>query len=219
MAGYRLHCFPESGGCYKAALMLALCGADWEPVFIDYFNGETRTAEWRERVSEMGEVPVLEHAGKKLSQSGAILHYLADRLGRFGGETEGERYEILRWILFDNHKFTGYFATYRFMRSYVPAPPDPGAVAFLKARVDAAFGVVEKHLARMPFVAGERPTIADISMMGYMTYPTSETGYDFAVSHPNMAAWIGRIRKLDGFKSAYDLIPGKRAPVKAWPVS
>lgn len=219
MADYRLHCFPESGGCYKAALMLALCGADWEPVFVDYFNGETRTSEWRERVSEMGEVPVLDHAGKKLTQSGAILHYLADRLGRFGGETEGERYEILRWILFDNHKFTGYFATYRFMRSYVPSPPDPGAVAFLKTRADTAFGIVEKHLERMPFMIGGRPTIADISMMGYMTYPTEETGYDFAVSHPNMAAWIGRIRKLDGFKDAYDLIPGTRAPVKSWPVS
>lgn len=218
MTDYRLHCFPESGGCYKAALMLALCGAEWRPIFIDYFNGETRTPEWRERVSEMGEVPVLEHDGKKLTQSGAILHYLADRFGRFGGKTEDERLEILRWILFDNHKFTGYFATYRFMRSYAPAPPDPGAVAFLKARADAAFGVVEKHLERMPFMIGDRPTIADISMMGYMTYPTEETGYDFAVSHPNMAAWIGRIRKLDGFKDAYGLIPGKRAPVKSWPV-
>lgn len=219
MADYRLHCFPESGGCYKAALMLALCGADWEPVFVDYFNGETRDPEWRERVSEMGEVPVLEHAGKKLTQSGAILHYLADRLGRFGGETEGERFEVLRWILFDNHKFTSYFATYRFMRCYVPEPPDLGAVAFLKTRANTAFGIVEKHLARTPFVIGDRPTIADISMMGYMTYPIEETGYDFAVSHPNMAAWIGRIRKLDGFKNAYDLIPGKRAPVKSWPVS
>ena len=47
--------------------MLNLCGADWEPRFVDFFNGETRTPEYRERINEMGEVPVLEHAGKRLA--------------------------------------------------------------------------------------------------------------------------------------------------------
>ena len=83
MAEYRLHCISQSGNAYKAALMLALGGADWEPVFVDFFNGEGRKPEWREAVSEMGEVPVLEHNGRRLSQSGAILTYLARRLGRF----------------------------------------------------------------------------------------------------------------------------------------
>ena len=48
MAEYTLHCFAQSGNAYKAALMLALAGADWEPVFVDFFNGETRTPEYRE---------------------------------------------------------------------------------------------------------------------------------------------------------------------------
>jgi hypothetical protein len=33
MAEYRLHYFPESGNSYKLALMLTLCGQDWEPVW------------------------------------------------------------------------------------------------------------------------------------------------------------------------------------------
>ena len=40
MAEYRLHCFAQSGNAYRAALMLNLIGADWEPVFVDFFNGE-----------------------------------------------------------------------------------------------------------------------------------------------------------------------------------
>jgi hypothetical protein len=69
MAEYRLHCFAQSGNAYKAALMLNLCGADWEPVFVDFFNGATRTPEFRE-LNEMGEVPVLEFEGTRLTQSG-----------------------------------------------------------------------------------------------------------------------------------------------------
>lgn len=38
----QLYCFGESGHSYKAALSLALMGLDWEPVAIDFFNGETR---------------------------------------------------------------------------------------------------------------------------------------------------------------------------------
>src|ERR1700741_4332338 len=108
MAEYTLYCFPQSGNCYKAALMLQLCGADWKPRFVDFFNGETRTPEYRAKVNEMGEVPVLEHDGGRLAQSGVILDYLASHFGKFGWRDEAERREILRWILWDNHKLTSY---------------------------------------------------------------------------------------------------------------
>jgi len=47
MGTYQLYCFGESGNCYKAALMLELCKADWQPIFVDYFNGQTRSQEYR----------------------------------------------------------------------------------------------------------------------------------------------------------------------------
>src|SRR5262249_8604336 len=118
MADYQLYCFAQSGNSYKAALMLNLIGADWAPVFVDFFNGETRSDAYRANVNEMGEAPVLVHAGRKLSQSGVILTYLAERSGRFGGADDDARREALRWILFDNHKFTSYVATYRFLRAF-----------------------------------------------------------------------------------------------------
>ena len=83
MSEYRLYCFAQSGNAYRVALMLNLIKADWEPVFVDFFKGgETRTPKYRAEVNEMGEVPVLVHRGKKLTQSGAILTYLADRSGQ-----------------------------------------------------------------------------------------------------------------------------------------
>jgi glutathione S-transferase len=99
MAEYRLHCFAQSGNAYRAALMLNLVGADWEPVFVDFFNGETRTAAYRSSVNEMGEAPVLVHGEKKLSQSGVILEYLAGRSGKFLPRSEDDRLEALRWTV------------------------------------------------------------------------------------------------------------------------
>ena len=114
MAEYRLYCFAQSGNAYKAALMLNLCGADWEPRFVDFFSGhEQRTPEFRQ-INEMGEVPVLEHEGRTLTQSGVILDYLAERFGEFGSTDVDEQREILRWLLWDNHKLTSYIATLRF---------------------------------------------------------------------------------------------------------
>ena len=84
MPEYQLYCFAQSGNAYRAALMLNLIGADWKPVYVDFFKGgETRTPKYRAEVNEMGEVPVLVHGDKKLTQSGVILTYLAERSGKF----------------------------------------------------------------------------------------------------------------------------------------
>src|SRR5690349_475444 len=141
MAEYKLYCMGESGNSYKAALMLTLTGSDWAPVWVDFFGGETRQEPYRNRVSEMGEVPVLEHAGERISESGVILDDLAERTGQFGARDARERREIWRWILFDNHKFTSYFATLRFMVG-IQKTGDPAVIEFLKGRAKGAYAIV-----------------------------------------------------------------------------
>ncbi|MBR1150679.1 glutathione S-transferase family protein [Bradyrhizobium sp. JYMT SZCCT0428] len=209
MTTYRLHYFPESGNSYKLALMLTLCGQTFEPVWTDFGGGITRTAEWRRTVNEMGEIPVLEEDGVRLTQTAPILLKLARQFGQFGGETEQEQFELLRWLFWDNHKLTGYMASYRFMRTFIPFT-DPAVLKYYRKRLDDFLGILETHLQQNAFAIGARPSIADISMMAYLHYPSDETGYDFAVSHPAISAWLGRMAALPGWKSAYDLLPGKR---------
>jgi glutathione S-transferase len=207
----KLYCFAQSGNAYKAALMLALTDTAWNPVFVDFFKGETRTPEYRRDVNEMGEVPVFVDDSVKLSQTGVILTYLADKLRRFGGKSEAERLEILRWILFDNHKFTSYLATYRFMHTFAKNG-DTAVMDFFRARIKNRLGIVEKHLERQSFIVGDAPTIADISMCGYLYYPAEEFGFDIAAAHPAVAAWLGRIKALPGWKHPYKLMPGHPVP-------
>jgi glutathione S-transferase len=100
MPEYQLHCFAQSGNSYRAALMLNLIGADWQPIFVDFFKaGVQRTPEYRENINEMGEAPVLVHGTKKLSQSGVILTYLAEHSGKFMPHGENQRLEALRWTI------------------------------------------------------------------------------------------------------------------------
>jgi glutathione S-transferase len=209
MPVYRLHYFPESGNSYKLALMLTLCGQSFEPVWTDFGGGVTRTAEWRRSVNEMGEIPVLEEDGARLTQTAPILLKLAEQYGRFDAATKEEQFELLRWLFWDNHKLTGFMATYRFQRAFTPSP-DPHVLAYLRKRLDDFLSILEAHLQRNAFAIGARPTIADISMQAYLHYPGSETGYDFAASHPAVRAWLDRIAALPGWKSAYNLLPGKR---------
>ena len=178
---YRLHGFSQSGNTYKVALLLQALQVRWTAEHVslaDFAAGLTRSEPWREELNEMGEVPILEVDGKRLTQSAAILLFLAGRHGQYGGASDDERQDVLRWLFFDNHKFTSYFATFRFMKSFAPTAPDPAVAQWFKARVDNAVGIVEKHLADRAFIVGDALTIADISMCGYQFFPVEESGYD-----------------------------------------
>ena len=207
-----LYCFAQSGNAYKVALFFALTGQDWTPQFVDFFNGETRTPTYRETVNEMGEVPVLRWKGKNYTQSGAILTMLAEETGHFTGKTPDERYEVLRWILFDNHKFTNHYATLRFLLSFAKTG-ETGATEFLRGRVKAAFKVADAHLAQRHFMAADYATIADLSMAGYVYYP-EEVGIDWS-DYPHLVAWKERMAALPGWVHPYELMPGHPLAIEA----
>lgn len=214
MTDYRLYCFAQSGNSYKPALLLALAGADWAPVFVDFFNGETRTPAYRQTVNEMGEAPVLAHGDLKLSQSGVILDYLTERFREFAPASDAERREILRWTLWDNHKLTSYIATLRFLMNFIPEEKrDPSVIGFLDGRARAALKVLESHLADRDWIAADHMTTADLSCIGYLYYP-DEFGLDMA-EYPNIDRWRGTIAALPGWKHPYDLMPGHPLPARS----
>jgi glutathione S-transferase len=208
MPEYQLYCFAQSGNCYRAALMLNLIGADWQSVFVDFFKGETRTPKYRTEINEMGEAPVLAHGSKKLSQSGVILTYLAERTGRFKPDGEDSRLEALRWIIFDNQKVNGFLGPYRFLKNFARPAGDPAVMAFLKGRIDGNLAIIDQRLAKAPFMLGGQPTIADVSLAGYLYYPAEEFGFDIAEQCKNIGAWRDRMRALPGWAHPYDLMPG-----------
>jgi glutathione S-transferase len=152
---------------------------------------------------------VFEEDGARLTQTAPILLKLAEQYGRFGGENADQRFEVLRWLFWDNHKLTSYMATYRYLRTFTPSP-DPQVLTYFRKRIDDFLGILEQHLQLSAFGIGDRPTVADFSVIAYLSFSSDETGYDFAVSHPAVSAWLSRIATLPGWRTPYDLLPGKR---------
>jgi glutathione S-transferase len=208
---YTLHGFAQSGNTYKVAVLLQALKLPWTAAhlsFEQFAAGIQRSEEWRQNVNAMGEIPVLEVDGRRMTQSAAIMLFLSNKHGAYGGQTEDERQEVLRWLFFDNHKFTSYLATLRFLKSFMPTPPDPAVAKFLAGRVDNAFAIAEKHLADRDYMVGSQPTIADMSMCGYLYFPAEESGYDIARQYPAMSKWLGRLKALPGWKPPYEMLPG-----------
>jgi len=205
----KLHCFGESGNAYKAALALELSGSDWEPVYVDFFNGETRTETYR-ALNPMGEVPVMVDGDITLTQSGVIQDYISSKTGKLGGRSAAERREILRWQFWDNHKLSGMAGVLRFNMNFIPEEKrNQGAIDFMQMRLKSAYQVLDNALTSRSWLVGDTITIADISCCGYLHYPEP---FDFVrADWPAIDAWLTRMSETPGFKLPYDLMPGSPA--------
>jgi glutathione S-transferase len=205
-----LYCFGESGNAYKAALTLTLCGVDWHPRFVDFFNGETRSPEFR-RLNVMGEVPVLvTGSGETLTQSGTIQLWASEQTGRLAGGTAADRSQVLRWLLWDNHKMSSQAGALRFLMNFAPPDKRPAeVVAWLSARLRSALGTLDAALAGRDWLVGDAVTIADTAACGYLFYP-EPFGFTRA-DWPNIDRWLTGIAALPGWKHPYDMMPGSPA--------
>ena len=200
----KLHCFGESGNAFKAALALELSGLEWEPVYVDFFAGVNRSPEFREK-NVMGEAPIMEDGDMRLTQSGAIQQYITDKSGKFGAPED--KYEVLRWVLWDNHKLSSQAGMTRFLMNFLPEDKRPAQViGFMQGRLKAAYATLNAHLEGRDWIVGDGITNADFSCCGYLYYP-EPFGFDRA-EWPHIDAWLTRLSETPGWKHPYDLMPG-----------
>ena len=123
MADYQLYCFAQSGNAYRAALMLNLIGANWQPVWsISSARRRSARRSFARTSMRWARCRCWCTASKKLSQSGVILTYLANHSGKFKPQGEDEELESLRWIIFDNQKVNGFLGPYRFLQEFRAKP-------------------------------------------------------------------------------------------------
>ncbi|XXK32062.1 glutathione S-transferase family protein [Rhodobacteraceae bacterium nBUS_24] len=208
--GMKLYCFGESGHSYKAALALELAGCNWTPVFVDFFGGETRSDAYRTDLNIMGEAPVLVDGDITLTQSGVIQAYISEKTGQHGGGTIGEKWEVLRWILWDNGKFSALIGMTRFLMNFIPATKRPQQIIEAnQARLKGSYKILNAALEGREFLVGDAITHADMTCCGYLYYP-EPFGFD-RDAWPNIDRWLANISATPGWKAPYDLMPGSPA--------
>jgi glutathione S-transferase len=182
----------SSGNCYKVKLALEQLALPYRWVEVDTTKGETRTPEYLARNAN-GQVPLLGlEDGSWLPESDAILWYLAEGTPLAPADRMG-RARALQWMFFEQYSHEPCIAVARFILYYLPADtPRRAELPRLQERGRKALSVMEQHLAREPYFAGGRYSIADIALYAY-THCAADGGFDLG-AYPSVRAWLERVR-------------------------
>lgn len=201
----RLHRFPLSGHSHRAELMLSLLGLRAELVNVDLLGGEHKQPPFLAKNS-FGQVPVLEDGALTVSDSNAILVYLAERYDdthAYWPRDPARRAEVQRWLSVAAGQLANGPAAARLVRVF-KAPLDH-ALAVRKAH--ELLTLFEQELSARQFFVGETPTLADIALYTYTAHaPEGDVSLE---AYPAIRSWLSRIEALPGF------VPMARTPATA----
>ncbi len=186
-----------SGNCYKLQLACAQLDIDYVWHEIDIMAGKTRTEEFL-AMNPNGKVPLLALSdGRYLSESNAILSYLAEG-SPLAGEDRYERANVLRWMSFEQYSHEPYIATSRFIVQYLGNPPE--RQPDLEAKRGGGYNaldIMEQELTEHDFIANDKYSIADIALYAY-THVADEGGFDLG-DYPAIKVWLQRVESQPGF--------------------
>ncbi len=204
-ARFELHGIAFSGPTYKVGLMLTLAGEPFDYVHVNMMQGEHKQPAHLSK-QRYGQVPLLidRNNGRHLCQSAAILEYLSDTLGRFGGATLDERLQAREWLYWDFDRLASHVYRARTIRLGI-RPAAPEVLESCMAGGNAALKVLDEHLQGRAWIVGEGATIADIDIYGVIAF-ADEGGFDLG-AHPNIQAWTKRVEALPHFAPRKALLP------------
>jgi glutathione S-transferase len=204
-ARFELHGVAMSGPTYKVALTLALAGEPFDYVHVPLREGAHKQPAYLSK-QRFGQVPLLvdRNNGRHLCQSAAILEYLADTLGRFGGATLDERLQVREWLYWDFDRLAPPIYRMRGIRLGF-RQGGPEILDMYAAEAASALQVLDLHLAGRSWIVGEGVTIADIDIYGVLAY-AEEAAFNLA-PYGHVAAWLSRIEALPGFKAQKGMLP------------
>jgi glutathione S-transferase len=193
----RIYGMIDSGNCYKPRLLLAKLGQTFEHVEVSSHDGATRAPGYLAK-NPNGMVPLLElEDGRLLAESNAILLYFAEGT-RFLPSDRYLRGQAYQWLFFEQYSHEPYIAVRKALLTFPERAKDatPERLATTLERGNKALGVMEKHLAKNAFFAGDAMSVADIALYAY-THTADKGGFDLD-AYPAVSAWLARVRAEPG---------------------
>ncbi len=181
----------QSGNCYKIQLLMSYLDIKHQWVEVDILSGETQSKEFLAK-NPNGKIPLLElPSGEYLSESNAILNYLAHNTEFLPSNPLG-RAQVLSWQFFEQYSHEPHIAVARFIAKYLGLPKERQQEYEAKQKGGhKALLVMEQALSASPYLVGTTMTIADISLYAY-THVAHEGGFEL-VAYPNIQAWLQRV--------------------------
>jgi len=188
----RLYDYLPSGNGYKVRLLLTQLAIPFERIEMDIIKGETRTPDFLGKFPN-GRIPAVElEDGRLLFESNAIMSYFAEGTPMLPADRY-ERAQALQWMFFEQYSHEPYIAVARFFAMHPEFKDErrAGLPRLMKLGYDA-LAVMEGHLVRREWFAGNRYSISDIALYAY-THVAHEGGFDLA-RYPAIRGWLNRVR-------------------------
>lgn len=188
----------------KIFIMLEECGLPYTMHTVDVRNAEQYTPEFT-ALNPLQKVPVIVDSdgpgGKPYTviESGAILIYLAEKTGRFMPKDPIARYEAIQWIMVQMANL-GPMCGQLVHFSKFAGPGQDYSHSRYRTMVNKLYNIYDERLAKLPYVAGDEYSIADIAAFPWLRN-VGLLGIDMA-TRPHLKAWVDKINERDAVKRA-----------------
>ncbi|KQI68910.1 glutathione S-transferase [Loktanella sp. 3ANDIMAR09] len=189
-----LYFWPTPNG-WKASIMLEECGLPYVTHLIDIGAGDQHAPAFL-AISPNNRIPAIvdpdgpDGAPISIFESGAILRYLADKVGRLAGETPRDRVAVDQWLMWQMGGL-GPMAgqAHHFLKFAPRAGHDiPYAQDRYRGETARLYGVMDRQLSRTEFLAGDQYSIADIACWGWASlWQGQQQTLD---DKPHLARWL-----------------------------
>ena len=187
----------QSGHAFKVRLALSIAGLAHDYHEIDIDSPRESRPEGFRKAARFGEVPTLVADGNAMVQSDAILCWLAEETGRFGGETRQRLQRVREWLFWEANRIGMCLPQLRWGRAIEPGSIAPDALAFLQARYDLDVARLDRELSDgRGFIVDDEPTVADFSLCGYLVF--ADEAKVMVPAH--VRGWLDRLKSLPGWR-------------------
>ena len=203
---------------HKVHIMLEECGLrlnrDWRAIPVNIGQGDQFAPEFL-RISPNNKIPALVDPkgpdGKPISvfESGAILVYLASKMGKFMPRSDRAKFEVLQWLMFQMASVGPMLGQTHHFRIYANEKI-PYAIDRYTNETKRLYGVMDKRLASSPYLGGRAYSIADMAVYPWLRSWQNQ-GIDWA-DYPHLKAWYDKVEARPAVQRGIHILSDVKKP-------
>jgi len=202
MSSITLYDYELSGNCYKIRLLLSILGIDYQKQAVEFYPAAEHKSDSFLAINPLGQLPVLVDGELNVSDSHAILVYLAadyDKTGHWYPVRNATRLaQVTQWMCFAD-ALTGSASAARLVDGFFYKLDGEAC----RREAHRLLRILDEHLwfneqqANQWIVPGEHPTIADIACFAYTIL--SEEGGISRMDYGAIRRWTDHVKRIPGF--------------------
>lgn len=189
---------------FKALIALEEFGLPYQTHWVNITKGEQTRPEYL-AINPNNKIPAIVDGEIKVFESGAVLTYLAEKTGKFLAKDGPERYAALEWVFFNIGNTGPMLGQLGFFKKFAPEKI-PLAIERYTKEAERLFGVLDRRLAEVPYLAGAEYTIADMINVTWVSAGRSFLGLSFD-AYPHLVKWIEAVEARPAVARALAMKP------------